>query len=196
MKMPSLSNSARPSRAGIGAMFLLLFAVLSVCLYGDYVPDNIMFSNDGPLGRLTSQCHRLPDRLTGCWEDLNLLGFRNWGTAPSISHGLQYLLKPFLFSKLYAPAALLILGLGAWCFFRQSGLAPAACLLGGLAAALNSGFFSTACWGVASHSIAIGMIFFAFALLVGTASRWRWLHVVLAGLAVGMSVTEGADIGA
>ena len=177
-------------------MVLLLFAVLSVCLYGDYVPDNILFSNDGPLGRLMSQCHRLPDRLTGCWEDLNFLGFRNWGTAPSISHGLQYLLKPFLFSKLYTPVALLILGLGAWCFFRESGLTPAACLFGGLAATLNSGFFSTACWGVASHAIAIGMIFFALALLAGTASRWRWLRVVLAGLAVGMSVTEGADIGA
>ena len=49
-------------------------------------------------------------------------------------------------------SALLILGLGAWCFFRQSGLAPAACLLGGLAATLNSSFFSAACWGVASHT--------------------------------------------
>jgi hypothetical protein len=177
-------------------MVLLLFAVLSVCLYRDYLPHNILYSNDGPLGELTAQCHRLPDRFTGCWEDLHLLGFRDWGTAPSISFGLQYLLKPVLFSKLYAPAALLILGLGAWCFFRESGLTPAACLLGGLAATLNSSFFSAACWGVASHAIAIGMIFFALAALVGPSSRRRWLRVVLAGLAVGMSVTEGADIGA
>ena len=61
---------------------------------------------------------------------------------------------------------------------------------------MNSGFFSAACWGVASHAIAIGMIFFALAALADTSSRWRWLRVVLAGLAVGMSVTEGADIGA
>ena len=177
-------------------MVLLLFAVLSVLLCGDYLPGNILFSNDGPLGRLMAQCHRLPDRFTGCWEDLNLLGFRDWGTAPSISYGLLYLLKPVLFSKLYAPVGLLILGLGAWCFFRQSGLTPAACLLGGLAAALNSSFFSAACWGVASHAIAVGMIFFALAALADTSSPRRWLRVVLAGLAVGMGVTEGADIGA
>ena len=177
-------------------MVLLLFVVLSALMCGDYLPGNILFSNDGPLGRLLAQCHRLPDRFTGCWEDLNLLGFRDWGTAPSISYGLQYLLKPILFSKLYAPVGLLILGLGAWCFFRQSGLAPAACILGGLAATLNSSFFSAACWGVASHPISIGMMFFALAALLDTSPRGRWLRVALAGLAVGMGVTEGADVGA
>jgi len=177
-------------------MALLLFVVLSVLLCGDYLPGNILFSNDGPLGRLMAQCHRLPARFTGCWEDLNLLGLRDWDTAPSISLGLQYLLKPLLFSKLYAPVGLFILGLGAWCFFRQSGLTPAACLLGGLAATLNSSFFSAACWGVAAHPITVGMVFFALAALADASSPRRWLRVVLAGFAVGMSVTEGADIGA
>jgi len=177
-------------------MSLLLFVVLSVLLRGDYLPGNVLFSNDGPLGELMSQCHRLPDRFTGCWEDLNLLGFRAWGASPSISFGLQFLLGPVAFSKLYVPFALLILGCGAWCFFRQSGLTPAACFLSGLAATLNSGFFSAACWGVAGHAITVGMVFFALAALADTSSPWRWLRVVLAGLAVGMSVTEGADIGA
>ncbi|MGO8927285.1 MAG: hypothetical protein ACLQU3_10390 [Limisphaerales bacterium] len=194
--MASLPTSAKPQRTGIGVMALLLFVVLSVLLCGDYLPANIMFSNDGPLGRLMAECHRLPARFTGCWEDLNLLGFRNWGTAPSISYGLQYLLKPFLFSKLYAPVGLFILGLGAWCFFRQSGLTPAACLLGGLAVTLSSGFFSAACWGVAAHPITVGMIFFALAALADTSSSRRWLRVALAGLAVGMGITEGADVGA
>jgi hypothetical protein len=177
-------------------MVLLLCLVLSVLFYRDCLPQTILYSNDGPLGRLMSQCHRLPDRFTGCWEDLNVLGMRNWDSAPSVSFGLLLLLKPFWFAKLYAPLALLILGLGAWCFFRRSGLAPPACLLGGLAAMLNSGFFSTACWGVAAQPIAVGMIFFALAALVDPTLRWRWLRVVLAGLATGMSVTEGADIGA
>jgi hypothetical protein len=177
-------------------MVLLLAAVLSVLLCGNFVPGTVPFSNDGPLGRLMAQCHRLPARFSGCWEDLNLLGFRDWDTAPSISLGLQYLLGPFVFAKFYTPVALLILGLGAWCFFRQSGLVPAACLLGGLAAALGSSFFSAACWGVASHPICVGMIFFALAALADTSSRSRWLRTILAGLAVGMAVTEGADIGA
>jgi len=47
-------------------MALLLFVVLSVLLCGDYLPGNILFSNDGPLGRLMAQCHRLPARFTGC----------------------------------------------------------------------------------------------------------------------------------
>jgi hypothetical protein len=177
-------------------MVLLLAVVLSVLLWDDFLPGKILFSNDGPLGRLISECHRLPARFTGCWEDLNMLGSRDWGSSPSLSYGLLYLVKPYLFSKLYVPVALLILGLGAWCFFRQSGLTPAACLLGGLAAALGSSFFSAACWGVASHPICVGMIFFALAALVDTSARARWLRVALAGLAVGMAVTEGADIGA
>src|SRR5262249_54977156 len=101
-----------------------------------------------------------------------------------------------LFAKFYPLIALFILGLAAWCFFRQSGLSPVACILGGLAAALGSGCFSAACWGVASHPICLGMIFLALAALADTSSRNRWLRVMLAGLSVGMAVTEGADIGA
>jgi hypothetical protein len=71
-----------------------------------------------------------------------------------------------------------------------------ACLLGGLAAALNSGFFSAACWGVGTHPLTVAMEFFALAALVDNSSSKRWLRVILAGLAVGMGVMEGADIGA
>ena len=177
-------------------MLLVLAVVLGTLLCRTYLPGRIPFSNDGPLGRLMAQCHRLPARFTGCWEDLNLLGDRDWGAVPSISFGLQYLLGPLLFAKFYALLALMLLGLAAWCFFRQSGLAPPACLLGGLAAALCSGCFSAACWGVASHPITVGMIFLALAALADTSSPRRWLRVVLGGLAVGMAVTEGADVGA
>jgi hypothetical protein len=118
-------------------MLLLLLAILALLLHGDFVPGNTLVSNDGPLGRLMSECHRLPERFTGCWVDLNSVGYRDWGAAPSISFGLQFLLGPVAFSKLYVPLALLILGCGAWCFFRQSGLAAPACILGGLAAVLR-----------------------------------------------------------
>ena len=40
------------------------------------------------------------------------------------------------------------------------------------------------------------MTFLALAALSDTTSRRRWLRVALAGLAVGMGVTEGADLGA
>src|SRR5208282_6595182 len=104
------------------------------------------------------------------------------------------------FAKFLAPMALFILGLGAWAFFRQLKLAPLAATLGALAATLNSTFFATACWGVATQQIAIGMDFFALALAVSNTSETpaliRWTRLALAGLAVGINVMEAADIGA
>lgn len=143
-----------------------------------------------------SECHRLPQRFFGCWQDLNAVGFREGSAVPSITFALQWLLGPVLFSKLYAPIALMILGLSAWHFFRQVGLTRWACMLGGLAAVLNSSFFSAACWGVESHVIAIGMSFLALGLVMGKSGLQGWLRTGLAGLAVGMGVSEGADIGA
>lgn len=177
-------------------MLLVLAVVISLLLGGGYLPGHIQFSNDGPLGRLVAQCHELPGRFTGCWNDLNFVGYSEGAALPGIGFGLQYLLKPVFFSKFYVPLALLILGFGAWCFFRQLGLNSAACVLGGLAATLNSAFFSVACWGVAAHAITVGLCFFALAALANTGSPLRWWRVALAGFAVGMGVTEGADVGA
>jgi hypothetical protein len=170
-------------------MLALLLVTLSLFFHGVFLPGHTLFSNDGPLARLMSECHKLPERFTGCWQDLNSAGYREPGAMPNISFGLLLLLKPVLFSKFYVITALLLLGLGAWCFFRQSGLAPPACILGGLAAVFNSTFFSDACWGIAGHCIAVAMIFFALAALADNSSPRRWLRVILAGLAVGMAVT-------
>jgi hypothetical protein len=113
---------------------------------------------------------------------------------------LHILLPPIGFAKFYAPVALFILGLGAWTLFRELRLSPLAALLGALAATLNSTFFSTACWGVASQEIAAGMNYLALALIVGCHPQMpglvRWTRLMLAGLCVGMNVMEAADIGA
>ncbi len=84
----------------------------------------------------------------------------------------------------------------AWCFFRECGLAAPACILGALAATLNSDFFSTACWGIAAQPLAVGMSYFALAALMKTVSWRGWARVMLAGFAVGMGLAEGADVGA
>ena len=187
---------ARLRAGGFVTALGLFLAVVAIMLYGVFLPEQTLFSNDGPLGQLMAQCHRLPDRFAGCWLDLNSVGFNGGAASPSITFGLQWLLGPVWFSKFYALLSLLILVAGAWCFFRQSKLTPLACLLGGLAAILNSTFFSVACWGVGAHDITVGMCFFALALLADPAARQRWLRVILAGMALGMGVTEGADIGA
>jgi len=170
--------------------------VVSCSLPGVFLPGQTIFSNDGPLGRLMSECHKMPSRFFGSWEDLNGIGFSGSPAPPGITFGLQFLLKPILFSKYYALVSLVILGLGAWCFFVNLRLAPIACILGGLAAALNSNFFSVACWGVAAQAINVGMFFFALAALADTTSPRRWFRVILAGLASGMGVIEGSDVGA
>jgi hypothetical protein len=177
-------------------MFALLFTVISLLLGGSYLPGQTQFSNDGPLARLVSQCHHLPDSFTGVWEDLNTIGYREQGASPDITFGFLLLAGPVIFSKFYVPLALMILGLGAWCFFRELGLAAPACILGGLAAALNGDFFSTACWGVAADPITVGMCFFAMALLIRTSSWRAWVRAALAGIAVGLGLAEGADVGA
>jgi len=189
-------NQFRRTYQNFGVFLLLLVAVLVLLLHGVFLPDHTLFSNDGPLGRLASACHEFPDRFTGCWSDLNSIGAGGGVTPVGISSGLQYLLQPVWFSKLYALLSLIILGLGAWCYFSQLRLAPVACVLGGLAAALNSCFFSVACWGVAAQAINAGMFFFAMAALANPAAPRPWWRVVLAGLAVGMCVIEGSDIGA
>ncbi|HEY1787581.1 MAG TPA: hypothetical protein VGJ73_05470 [Verrucomicrobiae bacterium] len=186
----------RLSKGRLGTAALLFGVVLALFLNGVFAPNQVLFSNDGPLGRLNSQCHQLPQRFLGCWLDLNNIGFDGGAASPSISFLMQWLLGPVWFSKFYALLSLLILGLGAWCFFRQLRLAPAACLLGGLAAMLTSIFFCVGTWGLGSHDIAAGMIFLALACLADPEARQRWLLLILAGFAVGMDVVEAADVGA
>ena len=194
--MSRKSSSSKANRPGFGLMALLLLGVLGLLLGRAWLPGQTLFSNDGPLGRLMSDCHQLPSRFFGCWQDLNSIGYREGSAVPGVSYGLEWVLGPLGFSKFYASVALFFLGASAWCLFRQWRLAPAACLLGGLAASLNSTFFSAACWGVAAHAIAVGMGFLALAALARVSSPQRWLRVPLAGFALGIAVVEGADVGA
>lgn len=185
----------RLSKGGIGTAFVVFAAVIAFSFYGVFLPNQVLFSNDGPLGRIMSASNQLPGRFFGCWEDLNNIGFSAGAASPGISFILQWLLGPLWFSKFYALISLLVLGTGAWCFFRRSGLAPAACILGGLAAMFTSTLFSLACWGLGAQVIAAGMFFFALAALTDTPSRLRWLLLILAGFATGMVVMEGSDVG-
>lgn len=194
--MKKSSAPVKKWTAGWGTTCLLFLGVLVFLLYGVFKPGFTLAANDGPLGELMAQCHRLPERFTGCWADVGGIGLNAGAAPPSVSMGLQWLLEPIRFSKLYAILSLLLLGVGAWYFLRQSRLTSSACILGGLAAMLNSTFFSVACWGMSPHVLAAALSFFALGALLDTSPRGRWLRVILAGFAVGMCVTEGADVGA
>jgi hypothetical protein len=175
---------------------LFLVALLGTLFWDGLRPGRTVFSNDGPLGAITSECRTLPQGLFGYWQDLNWIGGSGPSASLSVSNTLSLICGPLIFSKIIAPFALLFLGLSAWLCFRQWRLSPLACILGGIAATLNSDFFSTACWGVAQQPLSFGCDFLALAALADQTSPKRWARVALAGFAVGMGVMEAFDIGA
>ena len=179
---------------------MLLLVILAVLFYKSFLPGYVHFANDDPLGQLNTAWIEALQGMTGMWDDLNTIGANAGASTPTITTLIRWALGPVGYAKFLTPIALLILGLGAWSFFRQLRLSPLAATLGALAAMLNSTFFSDACWGVAAHQVAFGMDFFALALVVSnspeTPALVCWTRLALAGLAVGINVMEAADIGA
>jgi hypothetical protein len=177
-------------------LLLLLAALLAVLFARSFLPQYILFSNDGPLGALASQESLKWSNFHGVWWDLNSIGIQGITSNLSITQVIHLALRPVAWAKFFAPLTLLILGLAAGFCFRKLGLSHIACVLGALAVALNTGFFSAACWGVASQTICVACCFIALGFLVVGGDRLRWVRVVLAGMAVGMGVVEAYDIGA
>ncbi len=177
----------------------LLFLILAVLFWRSFLPEYVHFNNDGPLGQQNNDWQKLPGAFTGMWDDLNHVGYSAGSFSPCVSIFVKWLLGPVGFAKFYAPIGLFILGLGAWSFLRSLKLTPLAASLGAVAICLSPTFFGGACWGIAAVEIAMGLDFFALALLTSSTAEtpWlvRWLRVALAGLCVGMNVIEAADIG-
>jgi hypothetical protein len=156
-----------------GWVALFLALLLGFFFRDGFLPGRTVASNDGPLGAISSACGRLPSGFLGYWQDLNWLGGTGPSASPDVSNSLAFVSGPLIFSKIYAPFALLFLGLSTWLCFRQWKLSPLACILGAAAAALNSDFFSTACWGVASQPLSFGCDFLALAALADETSPRR-----------------------
>ncbi|MDG1893007.1 MAG: YfhO family protein [Verrucomicrobiota bacterium] len=177
---------------------LLLIALPLVLLFRHgFSPELVLFSNDGPLGVISAEAGALPSAFFGYWHDLNWVGMENPSALPDFSMLLGWMIaNPVLFSKLYAPAALMFLGLSAWLMGRCLQWNPWICVLVGLAAALNSNAFSNACWGLPSRATTMASIFLAIAALHSKYPKLPLLRYILAGFAVGHGVLEGFDVGA
>ncbi|HNQ74096.1 MAG TPA: hypothetical protein PKN95_10900 [Verrucomicrobiota bacterium] len=174
---------------------VLLFLVLAVLFGSGWRPGYLVFSNDAPLGALHAEYHDIATSLTGTWADLNWLGLNGGLQSISITNLLLLLLRPVVFSKVFAPIALCLVGNGARFLCRRLGFSELVGGVVGLAAALNGDFMATACWGVANQPICFALGYFALGVLVGPRQR-PWARVMLAGLLVGMGVVEASDIGA
>lgn len=192
------TNNPKPQTQWRGMLLCLLIVGLPLVLlfHRGALPENVVFSNDGPLGAMVAEQNRTPGIFSGLWVDLNWLGGPAPSPAPAISSLLRLITSPLVYAKLVAPFSLFFLGLSAWVCFRQFRFASVACGLVAVAAALNSDFFATSAWGVCSQCIGFGCAYLALGALANPNPSGRWARVVLAGLAVGMAVTEAYDIGA
>ena len=193
-------NSGQSNTASGRKGFLLCAAIVALLLsflfFRAFTPDYVVFSNDGPYGLMMPPQNRMPAILTGLWQDLNWIGGAVPAPVPSVSSALRLVASPLIVSKIFPAFSLFVVGICAWICFRQYKFSHLACLLVAVAAALNSDFVGTACWGVCSQPIAFGMNFLALGALADTTSPRRWARVALAGFCVGLGVMEAYDIGA
>ncbi len=199
----SPTSPTSPSRRGFVLMVICLFATLSLLFHKDFQPDQVLFANDGPLGAVRAQSDYALGNFQSFWLNLNWLGAASLGLVCDVSGFLMASLcalspdfGPVLFAKLFAPIGVFLLGVSTWFLFRQLRFRPWVCVLGGLAAALNTMAFSAACWGLPTWTLAWSMNMFAIAALVSPSIHSRTLRAILAGCAVGLGVMEGFDVGA
>ena len=196
MNASTSAPAAQTNRRGFVIIFACLAGALGILFFKSFLPGQVLYSNDGPLGAISTQAGKLPSGFLGVWQDLNWFGAESIAAPPDFSLLVATLIGPVGYAKFFAAISLFVLGLGAWFFFRQLRLAPLACVLGGLAAALNSEFFSASAWGVVAQPVCFAANYFALAALARPSARHQWLRYILAGFAVGWGIMEGFDIGA
>jgi len=172
--------------------------VVTLFLFWDSLdPALILFSNDGPLGSISTDAIEMPGTFSGYWHDLNWLGYEQPSASPGIYMALGLLLqKSVLYLKWCTPICLVILGLSAWFFFRTLGFRNLACTIGAVAAAFNMEVVSYACWGLPSRSLTFATSFLAGAFVLRALKSRPCPNLALAGICVGLGLMEGYDIGA
>jgi len=190
-------NGAGRFRPLLWAWAILMLAV-GTLFWKSLRPEFVLFSNDAPLGVLHSDAGKLPDGFFGFWQDLNWVGSVTIGATPNLTQILGTIVNsPLFVAKFYVPLSLVFLGLSCWFLARRLGFRNEVSILSGIAAALASDPVSYACWGLPAKAFSLGFTLRALAGLAGRDTGWRrWLSISTAGLATGLNVSEGGDIGA
>ncbi|MEW6159343.1 MAG: hypothetical protein AB1813_18105 [Verrucomicrobiota bacterium] len=188
----------RPTTRSFWFTIACLAALLALIFHKSFHPDFVLFANDAPLGPIKAQEGKGWSNFLGVWIDLNWLGAAQPSAVPNVSNALVLLLGPVNFAKAYNPLSLLFIGLSAWLFFRSVGWSSLVALLAALAAILNMNTFSHGCWGLPSRALTMGSAFLAMAAIVSGQGQGRkqWAYWALAGMAVGLGISEGYDVGA
>jgi len=177
------------------AILLLLVVILSF-FWRSFLPDYVLFSNDGSLAIQKSEWIHVPEAFIGAWDDLNSLGFSGGALVPDITEFFRLFFGTIAYAKFLAPMSLWFLGAAAFFFFRRAGISAITATLGGLAACLTTAYFSNICWGSIPPTLAFAMDLLALGALIKRDNLPFWVSPALAGFAVGVNVIEGADVGA
>jgi hypothetical protein len=183
-------------KGGFLVLLIVLGGALAVLCHQGFLPHQVFWANDVPLGAMLDPSDTVPGTFAGHWGTLYWIGGPSPSSSPSFSTLLQTILPATIYLKVFAPLTMLFLGIGAWFFFRQLGFAPPVCVVGGLGAGLNMHCFSNASWGLGQWNISAAMVFVTLAVLVSPSLRPLWVQAAIAGLSVGMVVMEGFDVGA
>lgn len=193
---------AMKPKIGLRSLLLLvviLGGVLAVLFHKSLMSDQALFSNDGPLGAQLSRPLAMPGSFFGIWNDNYWVGAYNGNYNPNFS-GLIYFvcrgLGELARVNFYTPLTALILGICSWIFFRSIGCNSRTAILASLSAALNMNFFSNAAWGLGSRGLSLAGAFLALAAIETGFVVQPILTSIVAGLAIGLSITEGGDNGA
>src|SRR6267143_6977474 len=130
-------SQSRPVKIGFGIAFIAMIGALLLFFSPSFNPNNVLFSNDGPLGAAMAKNIKPPESMFGVWLDLNWIGTAGGTYVPSLTFFLFWGLGPLHFAKFYGPITLLYLGICAWLYFRQMRWHPLVCLIASLAMVLN-----------------------------------------------------------
>ena len=198
MNLPFLSTERTSGwLKPFGGVAAVLIIITLFLFWDSTKPAMTLFSNDGPLGSISTDAIEMPGTFFGYWHDLNWLGYEQPSASPGIYMALGLLLqKSVLYLKWCTPICLIILGMSAWFFFRTLGLRNVACTIGAIAAAFNMEVVSYACWGLPSRSLTFATTFLAGAFILRSLQSRPWPNLALAGICVGLGLMEGYDIGA
>src|ERR1035441_6021280 len=87
-------------------LLLVLVAVLGVLFARSFLPDYVLFSNDGPLGVMAGYEQAKWSNFKGNWTDLNSIGTQSVSSNLSISQAILLSLSTLAGAKFFTPLTL------------------------------------------------------------------------------------------
>src|SRR4030095_7420012 len=109
MTEKSKSHRSKYLSQWIGCV-IVLFVILLIHFAPSFKPNEVVFSNDGPLGVANSDSLMLPSSYHGFWMDLYWIGANGAHAPASFTSLIRWLMGPVGDSTVYAPPTIFLSG--------------------------------------------------------------------------------------